>query len=240
MADKPPLDLFLQAAQGGGWTGSIQTSEQKALDQVRAYDPDARFETQGGGEGGGEQTYLRYDPTKLPEFKGDMTRAVNANTVYGLKDKSKVTKDEVWGDWTTSDNVLQEKDPLWTVLAPIAVGALAPMASAAFLASTGIGLGAAGTAAVTGGAAGLSAANIATGGTASFMSNLAAKAPQLARSKGNTNSLISAAAGAAGIPYSQFIAPALALARGATAKPQPKPMDPRIAQILALAAKRGR
>lgn len=245
MAGKPSLDTFIQYRSQGS-PGRIPTDNEKALEQVRAYDPDARFvdEANGGEGGSGSTRYLMYDESKLPAFKGDLNQAVNAgkhNTNTDLiKDKSKVIVDDVYGEWTSHDNMRKEKDPLWTVLAPIAVGALAPMAGAAFLASTGIGLGAAGTAAVTGGAAGLAAGNIATGGTASFLSNLASKAPQLARSKGNTNSLISAAAGAAGIPYSQFIAPALALATGGAAKPQPKPMDPRLAMLMALAAKRGR
>lgn len=246
MADKPKLDLFLQARSGSS-PGRLNTSDQKALDQVLAYDPDARFVTEGaGGEGGGEQTYIAYDESKLPAFKGDLNRVIGVQN-QKLRAKSKVVQDDVYGAWTSPENIVKDKDPAWVKFAPLAVTLAAPYLGGLAMAG-GIGLGAAGTAAVTGGAAGLAAGNIASGGTASFLSNIASKAPQIARGQGdnfNPLNLLGDIAGASGVPYAALAKPALALAgsaltRGTAPATTPKQIDPRIALLLALAGKRGR
>jgi hypothetical protein len=253
MADKPSLSEYIKFRNSMGGVISDPESEhaKTILDQVRQYDPNATWQTGAAGEGGATQTTLQFDESKLPAMKGDKDR--NAVRWVGedtgqhqtLIDPKAVWQDELYGTLSDSSNFKKQQDPLWVKLAPLVVSMVAPAAGAAFLASTGVGLGAAGTAAVTGGAAGLGAGNIASGGQASILSRLASKAPQLARQadngSGDVNSLLGAVAGAVGVPYSQLIAPALALATGGKGSATQRPsIDPRLAALLALAAKRGR
>jgi hypothetical protein len=206
----PKLDRFL--AQYKGTPGRAEGQfDPELLDQIKAYDPDAHFQDDWSENGGSTRTLI-FDHSKLPEFKGDMTNAASLS-LYGkhrLKNKKKIFKDDVYGDWTTHDNIIKDKDKEWTKWAPLVVGVGAPMAAGAFLGATGIGLGAAGTSAVTGGAAGLSAANIASGvGSGALTAGQRATQqfgrglPNIARSvsEGNFNptSLLGPALGAAGM-----------------------------------------
>lgn len=179
-----PLDLFIQS-RSGSTPGRLRSSDEKVLEQLLAYDPGARFVTEGaGGEGGGGgETYIDYDESKLPAFKGDLNqvREVMNNK---LRDPSKVTHDDVYGDWTNHANIIKEKDPLWVKIAPLLVAMAAPAAAGALYAG-GLGIGAAGTAAATGAAAGGLGAGVATGATTglpSWATSMLRSLPQTARS----------------------------------------------------------
>lgn len=177
-----PLDKFLQY-RSGGTPGRIQSTDEGLLQQLLAYDPNARFvDEAGGGDNPTQERYIVYDESKLPAFKGNLNQAreVLNNT---LRDKTRIHTDENYGDWTEPANVVNPKDAAWVKYAPLLVSLAAPMAGGA-LAAAGIGA-AGGTAGVTGGIAGLSAANIASGGQATLLSQLAQKAPQIARQSDN-------------------------------------------------------
>jgi hypothetical protein len=166
----------------------------------------------GQGEAG-THTTLQVDPdvdllglTSRGDHVNELLRIGADGTTgsdYKVLDPSKIYDEEGFGRVTSRQNaVLAERTPLWMQLAPLAIGALAPMAGAAFLGATGIGLGAAGTAAATGGAAGLAAGNIATGaGASSWLTDLARRAVPMARSQSrgfDPLALLSAGGGSSG------------------------------------------
>ncbi len=184
------------------------------LDNLRKYDPDARLVetriTEGGEAGGGGENdptgkvgyRLEFDWSKLPASKAGKDWSINPSDLHEhVKDQGAVYDDPVYGKVTNSSNFYKDADPLWTKLAPLAVGTLAPMAGAA-LAGAGIG-----------GAAGLTAAATGSGlGGAATIPKWAvpfiAKAPQYAGqiSQGNfdTTALLKALASygatTAGVP----------------------------------------
>lgn len=154
------------------------------LAQLQKFDPNARWTqtAQYGGEGGeGPMGYrLDFDPSKLPTVGGpggDRTifetgfRPVFDNDV--LRNAEMVYDDPYYGRVTPYQNVQQERDPWWTIAAPIAVSLLAPYAGAA-LAGAGIGGSAGLTAAATG--SGLSAAS----SSAPWWTQIVKRAPQIA------------------------------------------------------------
>lgn len=140
----------------------------KILEQLRAYDPNARWATaqMGGGEGGYTDQVgrtLEFDPRLLPT-SGSGIDLVNMRAVgddrSNLRNPNMVYTDPIYGAVTHSSNIKPQQAAWWEYAAPIAVGALAPWAAGA-LAASGVGLGAAGaTSAVTGAAAGLPWANV--------------------------------------------------------------------------------
>lgn len=156
----------------------------RILEQLRAYDPNARWVTaqMGGGEGGSTDQVgrtLEFDPRLMPT-SGSGIDLLNMRAVgddrSNLRNPGMVYTDPIYGQVTHSSNIKPQEAMWWEKVAPIAVGALAPWAAGA-LAAGGIGLGAAGaTSAVTGSAAGLPWANI-PGGVAAGMAGGSAGAP---------------------------------------------------------------
>lgn len=203
-----PLEMFLRAITSGNTTFTKEMYDHfggdDVLEQLRKYDPDAKWtDIVGNDEGQVTGKRLDFDVSKLPQSKkgtaGLDLRAAN----FGDPLKGSTSyEDDVYGDVRNSAEFRKPKDPLWTMLAPIAVSTLAPMAGAA-LAGAGIGLGAGGTSALTGGLVG--AAPFAPGaGTAAAWTKLLPKLPQFGRqlSSGKVDwmSLLGAAGGAAGVP----------------------------------------
>jgi hypothetical protein len=201
-----PLEAFLHAVTSGH---NVLTQEMydhfggdAILDALRKYDPDARFtETQMPGEGNGIGYRLDFDASKLPASKGGMAGYdLNPSNLHdNVKNPGAVYDDPVYGSVTNSANFYKDADPLWTKLAPIAVGMLAPMAGAA-LAGAGIG----GTAGLTAAATGSGLGGAAT--IPSWAAQLIAKSPQLAGQIDNgqwqsaLQSVLMQAGGAAGLP----------------------------------------
>lgn len=173
-----------------------ETADADLLAMMQQHDPNARWLETGTNDGYGYR--LDYDPSKLPQ------NAVNGNRgVFGTvpvyddrshyHNASAFKQDDNYGEITDSRNYKPPTDWLdkyGPMLGPALVSMVAPMAGAALF---GAGIGG-GTSAITGAAAGLGAGNIATGGTANWLTSLARRAPQLARSvaNGDRNALISA------------------------------------------------
>jgi hypothetical protein len=157
------------------------------LEQIKKYDPNAKWTETGlneagneaGGTGGGYGHRLDFDLTKLPqsEYGNALHDLRNSDSGRQLKNPDAWEANDVYGNVTNMNNLVKPQDPLWTKLAPIAVSMLAPMAGAA-LAGAGIG-GAGLTAAATG--SGLTG----TGTLPSWATQLLTKAPQYAQSFAN-------------------------------------------------------
>jgi len=167
----PKLQNFLNyyteghMGDGGGMNQEMYDYYQgdEMLKMLQQFDPSASWEYNdnmtGGGEGGpsGVGGYkLNYNHALLPKskFGDEFIKPVKDKTeVY---DDKYVYDDENYGKITLSKNVKKPKDPMWTKLAPLAVGMGGPMIGAA-LAGAGIG-GAAGlTSSVTGSGMGAAA-----------------------------------------------------------------------------------
>ncbi len=184
-----------------------------------------------------------------------------------LRDPSAVYEDDAYGKITHASNVGKTQDFLdkyGPVIGPLLVSVVAPMAAPAmFAAMSGgaLGAGAGGLAAgftsgVTSGAAGLGAG--ATPGALGAGTFTMADAPswmqklgkpgtlrslgnQASKGKFDLTSLLSTAAGAAGVPGASYLKPALSLASvlsqmnqgGGSKQPQ---MDPRLVNLLTLLA----
>ena len=180
-----PLASILQALQSGN---GVMSDEQlnhfggrdAILSALHSFDPNAQLtqtETSGGEGGSGPMGWrMDYDVSKAPTSKGGTLGLDLRTSNFGkLKNPNAVYNDDQYGSVTNSANVFKPADPLWVKLAPLAVGALAPMAGAA-LAGAGIG-GAAGlTAGVTGSGLGASSS------LPSWLTSQLGKLPQYARS----------------------------------------------------------
>jgi len=120
------------------------------LAALKSFDPNAHLTQTDAGADGAAGVRLDYDPSKAPKSQGGTLGLDLRQSDFGkLRDPNAVYDDAQYGKVTNSANVQKPTDPLWTKLAPIAVGMVAPWAGAA-LAGAGIG-GAAGlTAAATG------------------------------------------------------------------------------------------
>jgi len=147
--------------------GSLNEQQQRLLAAIQKFDPDAnfRFEAPTWNEGstpGGQRLF--WDASKLPgiggpgkgqlyQMAGDFTPMLSDGQ-YNNGDL--YYDDPNWGKITARGNEQKQKDPWWTVAAPLAVGMLAPWAAGG-LAAAGIG-GAAGlTSSVTGSGMGAAA-----------------------------------------------------------------------------------
>jgi len=196
-----PLETFLRAYTSGA---NVFTPEMldhfggkdALLSALRTFDPNAQATVTdlGGGEGGssGQGVRFDFDVSKAPTSKGGTLGLDLRNSNFGqLKNKNAVFADDNYGSVTNSRNVVKPTDPLWVKLAPLVVGALAPMAGAA-MAGAGIG-----------GAAGLTAGATGSGLTGasslpSWLTSQLAKAPtyagQIAGGNFNPVSMIANAA----------------------------------------------
>lgn len=140
------------------------------LRQVQKYDPNARWTASeiGGGEGGsmGSGMRLDFDPRLIPNLQtpAGAPEGITWRPVYdneGLRVQEMQYNDPLYGPMTPLQNKYKTQDPWWTYAAPLAIGALAPMAAPAFFGALGAGAAGAGfTSAVTGAAAGLGAGSI--------------------------------------------------------------------------------
>ena len=191
-----PLETFLAMYRSGQ---NVLTPEMyeyfggdAMLEQLRKYDPNATFTDTAtyGGEGGDGPMGKRLDfeISKLPSVHGIAPYQLSLSNAHErVKDPSKVYDDPNYGSVTDARNFYKDPDAKWTKFAPLVVSLLAPMAGGA-LAAAGIGAG--GTAGITGAAAGLGAGNIASGGAETWLTQLARKVPNLARQVGdNPNGL---------------------------------------------------
>lgn len=176
----PPLQNWLLHTRYGNDVLSREMYDyyngDQILQAVRQYDPNAKWTLvpQYGGEGGmGADGYrLDFDFTKLPGVGGPgggrpifESGLVPANA--DLYNPNMVYNDPLYGTLTPQQNVRKQKDPWWTIAAPIAVGMLAPWAAGG-LAAAGIG----GTAGLTAGATG---SGLAAGATSPWWATTAAK-----------------------------------------------------------------
>lgn len=152
----PNLSGFLRYYRSGYGNGNT-TQEMydyfggdDILKALKKFDPNASWGVE--DDGNGNKSYnLQYDQSKLPTNKFgqflDMKPLYNDhNDLYNPTYKY---NDQNWGDITATKNVKKAKDPMWTKLAPLVPGIVAPWA-AGMLAGAGVGAGAAGTAAATG------------------------------------------------------------------------------------------
>jgi len=198
-----PLETFLRAYTSGA---NVFTPEMldhfggkdALLSALKTFDPNAQAVDSelSGGEGGsgGMGTRFDFDISKAPKSQMGTLGLDLRNSNFGeLKNPRAVVDDSAYGKVTNSRNVIKPSDPLWVHLAPLVVGALAPMAGAA-LAGTGIGGAAGMTAAATG--SGLGGAS----GLPGWATNLIGKAPQFAQqvASGNFNPLSTVASLALG------------------------------------------
>jgi hypothetical protein len=155
------------------------------LSAIQKYDPNARWSTQDlyGGEGGtgGVGHRLDFDPRTMPQAAGPLGWMYPTNeTGDRLINPEMKYYDPVYGWVTDPRNVNHGNNEglhKWAPYIAAAISMGGPALGAA-LAGAGIGAGVGGTAAVTGGAAGLNAANIAGGGAPTWWSNLLSKAPR--------------------------------------------------------------
>lgn len=158
----PKLHNFL-ALYNSGMMNNLDDDMYKAyggddiIKSLKEFDPDAHWEYTApgmGNEGSGgpsdKGSYrLQFDISKLPKPKGmDTYEARNTELTGGMYNPAMKYDDENYGSITHSKNVKKPKDPLWTKLAPMVPGMLAPWA-AGYLATMGIG-GAGLTGAATG------------------------------------------------------------------------------------------
>jgi hypothetical protein len=167
-----------------------ETEDEEALAAARTFDPDAKWVKTDDNSGYGFR--LEYNNDLAPK-----NAATGGKGLFGTVpvyeqggeyiNDGLFKDDEQYGRITDARNLKGEKNLLETYapLIAMAIGAGGPALGTAFLGATGIGLGAAGTAGVTGGAAGLGAGNIAAGGASSWLTDLARRAPTLARSQSN-------------------------------------------------------
>lgn len=195
-----PLESFLRAITSGHNVLSREMLDHFGGDDIikalQAYDPDARLtETTMPGESNGQQGWrVDFDWSKLPQSKAGSDWSINPSNLHDkVKNPGAVYDDPVYGSVTNSANFYKDADKLWTKLAPMAVGALAPMAGAA-LAGAGIG----GAAGLTAGATGSGLTGV--GSLPSWAVQLIGKAPSLAQSahNGNYDAILSALLGAGG------------------------------------------
>lgn len=197
-----PLATLLAAVTSGNNVLSpelvdLYGGKDAILKALQSFDPNARLtETeQYGGEGGSGPMGLRldYDVTKAPKSEaGTLGYDLRGSGFGELKNPNAVYDDSNYGSVTNSANVKKPNDPLWVKLAPIAVGALAPMAGAA-LAGAGIG-GAAGlTAGVTG--SGLTGASSLPSWLTSQLAKVPSYAKQLSNGGDPTQMLLAALTG---------------------------------------------
>lgn len=200
------------------------------LQQLRAFDPNAQWTRTAmwGGEGGdGPLGYrLDFDPSRLPRVGGPGENRHVFDTGFrpvmegmNLRNPGAVYNDSVYGDLTPYDNIQQERDPWWTVAAPIAVGMLAPWAAGGLAA---MGVGAPGlTSAVTG--SGLAASS----GAIPWWAKAIGRAPSVAKQvSGGANPwglMAGLGASALGAPYG---VPELAQAGVSTLTSQPRAYNP--------------
>lgn len=201
-----PLASLLDAVTSGAGVLSPELIKlfggaDSLLSALKTFDPNAKItETeQYGGEGGpGPMGYrLDYDVSKAPKSQGGTLGLDLRPSGFGkLKDPTAVYDDDNYGSVTNSANVYKPTDPLWTKLAPLAVSVFAPMAGAA-LAGAGIGGTAGLTAAATG--SGLGGASNLPGWAAQALTKAPQTAGQIANGNFNPLSLVSTAAGAAGL-----------------------------------------
>lgn len=187
---RAPLADFLSAVTSGH---NVLTPEMyayfggdKILEELHKYDPNASFtDTEiSGGEGGGSGMGKRLDVdlNKLPKSQRGSVAAFNlnpSNLHENLKHPgSAAYLDPIYGSVRNSNEFAPDTKTALETWGPIVVAALAT-AGAALPAMTAY---AGGTAAVTGGAAGLEAGNIALGGAGNLFTSALQKAPQLANS----------------------------------------------------------
>lgn len=202
----PDLSGFLRYYRSGYGNGNTNQEMydyfggDDILRALQKFDPDARWNVD--EDGVGNKSYnLSYDVSKLPSNKfGDF---LNMKPIYNDKNDLYDSKiqyhDDNWGQITHTKNVKKAKDPMWTKVAPLVPGMLAPWA-AGMLAAGGIGAGAGLTSGVTG--SGLAAGAKAPG----FLANMVRGLPGIGSniSSGNWGNLgqtaASVAGGAMGMP----------------------------------------
>lgn len=194
----PDLSGFLRFYRSGQWSDLDQSQYDywggdDILKALQKYDPDARWDY-GVDDNGVKTNYnLKYDQSKLPGNKfGDF---LNMKPIYTdhneLYDPKLQYKDENWGQITHTRNVKKPTDPLWTKVAPLVPGIVAPWAAGLLAAS---GVGAAGLASsVTG-------SGLAGGAGSGWGSSLVRGLPGIGRSiaSGDWSNLGQTAAGVAG------------------------------------------
>lgn len=170
----PSLQEFLRYYQSGQ---SALTPEMyqhfggdALLQAVRGYDPNATWVDDmvgGGGEGGGAGTAARrlnFDITRMPQSGSGIDLLNMRNVLDGtdLRNPNYVYNDPIYGRITHGANINHKVEGLERAMPYLAalISMGAPIGAAA-LAAGGVGLAGAGaTSMVTGGAAGLGAANI--------------------------------------------------------------------------------
>lgn len=186
-----PLAMWLRSYMMGGQSTIPQElydlyGGDAILEAIRKYDPNAAWSTQDmyGGEGGtsAQQGHrLDFDSRTLPQAAGPLGWMYPTNeSGERLFNPEMKYYDPIYGWVTDPRNVNHGNNEglhKWAPYIAAAISMGGPALGAA-LASAGIGAGVGGTAAVTGGAAGLNAANIAGGGTPTWWSNLLGKAPR--------------------------------------------------------------
>lgn len=177
-AGPAPLQELARFIRNNGGSGSIDYTwgtgteelseyQQKMLDAIRQFDPDARFEFSAGNNSEGSSPNgqkLYYDASKLPGLsgpgKGQLYQMADEFTPMwddgDYQNKDMFFDDPNWGKMTYRGNEKKQKDPWWVHAAPLAVGMLAPWAAGG-LAAAGIGGTAGLTAGVTGSGMGAAA-----------------------------------------------------------------------------------